>query len=206
MHDIQSCLSRFPDHPSRSKLRGIHLKIKNDKLLRITEEMVNKPWIPWVLENEFIDKIKSSGLEALSNVLLQEEKKDFQNQVLDSLFIYSKSALARDIEDKLIYILVAIESILLRDESEPIQQNIGERMAFLLESTAEKRKAVIKNVKDVYSARSKFIHHGQTIDEIETLSTFMFNSYKFFQILISNINKFKDRFELIKRIEEIRLS
>lgn len=27
MHGMQSCLSRFPDHPSRSKLRGIHLKI-----------------------------------------------------------------------------------------------------------------------------------------------------------------------------------
>ena len=28
MHNMQSSLSRFPDHPNRSKLRGIHFKIK----------------------------------------------------------------------------------------------------------------------------------------------------------------------------------
>jgi hypothetical protein len=30
MHDMQFCLSQFPDHPSRSKLRGITCKNKPD--------------------------------------------------------------------------------------------------------------------------------------------------------------------------------
>ena len=32
MQIMQSSLSRFPDHPNRSKLRGIHLKIKSHKM------------------------------------------------------------------------------------------------------------------------------------------------------------------------------
>jgi hypothetical protein len=167
-------------------------QIKYKKLLGITEKMANILWIPWKLENEFIDMIRNNGLDILSNVLLQAEKSDFQNQVLNSLFIYSQSALAVDVEDKLIYVLVAVESILLRDANEPIQQNIGERMAFLLENTADKRKAIIKNVKEVYAVRSKFIHHGQTIDEMELITTFMSNTYRFFLVLIMNINKYKN--------------
>lgn len=189
-----------------------HIKIsksfqtKNNKLLRINEEMVNKPYIPWILKNKFINMIRNNGLDTLSNVLIQENKNEFQNQVLNSLFIYSRSSLAIDVEDKLIYILAAIESILLKNDNESIQQNIGERMAILIEKTAEKRKMVIKNVKEVYAVRSRFIHHGQTIDEIESITTFMFNSYRFFQILIIDINKFENKSEFIEKIEEIKLS
>jgi hypothetical protein len=185
---------------------SVSFQTKNNKLLRIEEEMVNKPYIPWILNNEFINMIRNSGLDTLSNVLIQENKKDFQNQVLNSLFIYSRCLLAIEVEDKLIYILVAIEAILLKNDNEPIQQNIGERMAILIESTAEKRKMVIKNVKEVYAARSRFIHHGQTIEEIESITTFMFNSYRFFQTLIIDINKFETKLEFIEKIEEIKLS
>jgi hypothetical protein len=181
-------------------------QIKDNKILRITEEMTNKPWIPWILKNEFIDMIRNNGLDILSDVLLQKNKKDFQSQVLNSLYMYSRCALAINVEDKLIYILVAIESVLLKNDSESIQQNIGERMAILVERTAEKRKQVIKKVKEVYAARSGFIHHGRTIDETESIATFMFNSYRFFQILIMDINKFENKLEFIEKIEEIKLS
>lgn len=199
---ISSCTLLGNEHIKIDKT----FQIKDEKLLGTTEKMANIHWIPWKLNNEFINAIRKNGLDTLSNVLLQEGKSEFQNQVLSSLFIYSQSALAVDVEDKLIYVLVAVESILLRDSNEPIQQNIGERMAFLLENVADKRKTIIKNVKEVYAVRSKFIHHGQTIDEIESITTFMSSAYRFFMVLIMNINKFKNKLELIEKIEEIRLS
>lgn len=179
---------------------------KDNKLLRITEEMINKPYMPWVLKDKFIDMIRRNGLDTLSGVLLQDDKKAFQIQVLNALYIYSRCSLAIAIEDKLIYILVAIESILLKDENEPIQQNIGERMAFLLENTAEERKKVINNVKKVYGVRSSFIHHGKSIDELEVIATFMESAFKFFKILICDINRYENKMKFIERIEEIRLS
>jgi len=200
---IISCCTLFGnEHIKINKF----FQIKDKKLVRIIEEITDKPWMPWILTNKFVENIKGSGLDTISNVLLLDNKNEFQNQVLNSLFIYSRSALAIGVEDKLIYILVAIESILLKNDNESIQQTIGERMAFLLEEKAGKRKMIIKNVKDVYGARSRFIHHGQTIEEIESITTFMFNSYRFFLILIMDINKFKNKLEFIEKIETIRLS
>ena len=48
--DMQSSLSRFLDHPSRSKLRGIHLKINNNLFSMIAAHKSSKrktkrcPW------------------------------------------------------------------------------------------------------------------------------------------------------------------
>ena len=55
--------------------------------------------------------------------------------------------------DKLVYILASLESILLKNDSEPIQKNLGERMAFLIGPTVEARKTIIANVVETYARR-----------------------------------------------------
>jgi hypothetical protein len=37
--DMQSSLNRFLDHPSRSKLRGIHLKIKKEEAQKAMDKV-----------------------------------------------------------------------------------------------------------------------------------------------------------------------
>ena len=113
--------------------------------------------------------------------------------------------MADNFVEKIIYVLVAIESILLKDENEPIQKNIGERMAFLIENKPRERKNIINNIIEVYKIRSAFIHHGKTIEDDEIISTFLKNSYVFFTILIQYIDKFDNKYKLIEKIEDIRL-
>jgi len=56
--------------------------------------------------------------------------------------IYSRNSIATDISDKLLFVLVALESMLLKDSNEPLQKNIGERMAFLVGDSAQSRKVI----------------------------------------------------------------
>lgn len=180
--------------------------VNDAKLLSITEGLIDNSGIASALSNDAISRIKSSGLDLLSEILASGPETKFQEQVLDSIFIYSRCPLAKDVADKLIYILVAIESILLKDDNEPIQQNISKRMAYLIGNTVEQRKNVIENVIKIYKLRSSFIHHGQRIEDMDTLLIFMRYARTFFQIIIENITKFKDKQELIDKIEYACLS
>jgi len=77
-----------------------------------------------------------------------------------------------------IYILVALESIFLKDTNEPIQDAISLRMAYMQDVSVEKRRGMMSNVDAVYKLRSSFIHHGRRIgvDETNILREFMMNA------------------------------
>lgn len=184
----------------------IYFTVNNMKLLSRVEGLIDKSGIGSELNNETIAWIKANGLDQLSEILARSPQTKFEEEVLESIFIYSRCPLARDVSDKLIYILVAIESILLKDENEAIKENIGRRMGYLIGNTVEQRKNVIDNITKTYRMRSKFIHHGQRIEDMDTLLIFMRYAWMFFQVLIKNISKFSDKKELIDKIEDGYLS
>lgn len=161
----------------------------------------------WVLDNKEIFTNRADGLDALSSLLAEERRTEFQETLLNAFLLYSKSSLAKDPTDKLVYILVALESILLRNNTEPVMQNISERMAILTFRALQKRKALVSNVKQIYGFRSSYIHHGQSIstDKVEAIEEFMFNAWMFFSQLIANINNFETKEEMIETIEEKKL-
>jgi hypothetical protein len=96
--------------------------------------------------------------------------------------------------------------MLLRNSNEPIGQNIGERMAFLIGNSLETRKAIVANVDEVYRLRSSFIHHGNSISDLEVLSTFMLNAWTCFVNLLGNANHFQTKDALISALEDRKLS
>jgi len=100
----------------------IYFTVNDTKLLSMAEGLIDNSGIASKLSNETIAWIKANGLDQLSEILARGPKTKFEEQVLESIFIYSRCPLARDVSDKLIYILVAIESVLLKDENEAVKQ------------------------------------------------------------------------------------
>jgi hypothetical protein len=149
--------------------------------------------VRWVIDSEVFGFLKKQ-IDIINPILLSTQKTEFQNKVIDSLMTYSKNILRFDLSDRIMYILVALESLLLRNDSEPIQQNIGERLAFAIGKNIEDRIKIIKNVRAVYSYRSKFVHHGIELDnEIQDIRDFMLNVWFFIQSLYSVINVFPSK-------------
>lgn len=58
-----------------------------------------------------------------------------------------------DLSDRIVYILTALESLFLKDGSEPIQQNLAERLAVSTTDNANERMDIIRNTKAVYKLR-----------------------------------------------------
>lgn len=135
-----------------------------------------KPY--WNLSKEDLDRYIAAGLDVLNFLLNKERLTDFQEKYLEAISIYSRSSLTKQLSDRLIYILVALETIFLKDSGEYIQDAISLRMAYMQPVSIEERRAVVSNVKKIYKLRSSFIHHGQNIsvDDMAIVDEFASNA------------------------------
>ena len=191
-------------------------------IMRYESERVNiNPIIErtgFILPFEFTEKrlqlMKNNGYHDLEAILLSEKQTDFEKRLLTTIYWYgeamnteiyfdTKDSLEStsdfkhleyfNLNQKFFKLMVALESILLFDENEPISNNVAERTAFLLSTKFEDRKKIKHIIKDLYSKRSAIVHHGKSslsLMDLDQLSWIVQNSI----------------FSLIKLIKEIPLN
>lgn len=127
---------------------------------------------PWGISRAELSELMKAGLAALSELLRCSELSGFQERVLASVKLFSEAALEGRLQVKLVLVLSAIEGVYLGNRGEPIQQNVGERLALLTEQGPEARLALTKLVREVYDARSKFVHHAERVESTDSLRAF----------------------------------
>lgn len=183
-----------------------HLTLREGMLGTVAQHLTERS-DDWSLSDEKITNLNRDGLQVLSEIIGRDNPlTEFEDRLLAALMIYSRNSLERLPTGKLIYILSALESLLLRNSTEGIEQNLGERMAFVIAKDVPNRKAVISNIKEVYRLRSQFLHHGVTIENREALRVFMRNAWVFLHSMLQNTRKLKTMDNLFDSIEHIKLS
>jgi hypothetical protein len=160
----------------------------------------------WRLRSKDIAEIKATAIDTISCLLTSSSPSNFNKSILNFVFLYSKSAFTSDPVEKIVYMLSSLESILLKNENEPIQQNLSERVAFFISKNREERKSIIKTIKSVYSIRSRYLHHGHSSSELAVISEFMMHVWVFFHNLLLNANRFSSKDEFISAIEDRKLA
>jgi len=159
----------------------------------------------WVLSNSYLASFPGllGRLQALSAA---PNKTAFRQDLYDALLMYSRNSVAIEPADKLVYMLVGLESMLLRGENEPLAKNVGERLAFLIGESQEKRIAIKDNVVEIYRHRSGFIHHGRSIKDLDLLSTFMLNAWTCFNVLLVHMDRYQTKDQLIHVLEDRKMA
>ena len=160
----------------------------------------------WRLSQRNINEIREMGLDKISSLLAADSLKDFEKSVLNSVFLYSKSAFTADPVEKIVYILASLESIMLKNENEPIQQNLAERVAVFTAQELKVRKSIIKTIKSVYGIRSKYLHHGHISSELKLVSDFMIQVRMFFIKLLANVDLFRTQEQFVNAIDDNKLA
>jgi hypothetical protein len=160
----------------------------------------------WRLSERDVKGFMEHGLELISELLRLDATNDFQKSILTALFIYSKSSFTSDPVEKIVYILTSLESILLKNESEPIQQNLAERISMLIASRLEERKDIISVVKTIYGLRSRYLHHGSKRSELEVIEKFMFIANLFHMQALKNIRFFENKIDFITALDDAKLA
>ena len=107
--------------------------------MRYNETVLERGPIGWDID---ADRTQFPDLLSLLHNLASNSGTEFRQLLYDALLLYSRNSVVADVADKLVFILVSLESMLLKDSNEPIAKNIGERMAFLIGESVEERKKI----------------------------------------------------------------
>jgi len=173
---------------------------------RFSTQMSDKG-LRWTIDDNVIKFLEAEENKGYNEILKNSNLTKFQDDLLNSIIIYSKNTLKRDISDKIMYILVALESIFLKNDTEPIQQNLSDRIAFFISQNIEERQKVVKLIKDIYGIRSRFIHHGlPSMESIDTIIKFLDLTWHVFNLLLLNFDKFNSKDEFLTQLDTIKYS
>ena len=119
---------------------------------------------------------------------------------------FGRAALTPDPEEKMVWYCAGLESILLKDSSEPILHNLGERLAVFGYDTVDERAAALKDIRKAYSLRSRFLHHGVDITEGEIVAGFASHGLRFFSRLTKAVANFSSKREFLEHVDRVKLS
>jgi hypothetical protein len=170
------------------------------------KSVIDQGFSAWTISNQKLQLLRNAGLNSISSLLREQNPSDFQDKLLQSLFIYSKASIANNLSDKIINTLTSLETLLLKDENEPIILNLSDRIAFLLGNTVDERKRIVKVIKEIYGLRSKLIHHGRTIDEKEKIKEYLIIVFNFYCLIIKQVSKYQTKAKFIEHIETLKFS
>ena len=123
-----------------------------------------------------------------------------------SIGLYTQGSMKIGVADRLMYTFAGLESLLLRDQREPLAQNIGDRLAFALEAEPSRRQELVRLVKDAYDARSRFVHHGHDIKDLTLVGRFLEAVWKFYVLPLPRALHHRTRIEFIESLDQIKYS
>lgn len=165
-----------------------------------------KPFpFPWQISTKRWAEISANHLSALAKLIGEGAGlSELQLRLRTSILTYSKGLTMRTPADRLVYSLSALESLFLRDSSEPIQQNLGERLAFLLHKDTAQRQNIVRTVRAAYNLRSRYIHHQQSIAEDTALADFFPIAASALFTTLANVEKFATPLDFIDAIDHVK--
>lgn len=132
-----------------------------------TQQITQRPFDLDLSDSEMKAAI-AGNLTTLNHVLSLEQKSDLQSRVLAAMAVFSGGLLSDAMEHRLLHALVAVESLLLKNPSEPILANVALRMAHLIGRSLEERRGIVEDLRAAYEVRSGFVHHGE-LPSVETI-------------------------------------
>lgn len=173
----------------------------------VAQHPLEPPPEPMVFSDKRVAELRTDTPFNQASSLLSNARSAFQDKLLAALLTYSRNSLSVGVVDRLVLILVALEQMLLRDQSESIQASLGHRLSILVAHTAEERAKIIKAVRDCYDIRSRYIHHGELVaKESDAVLIVLRSAWEFFLRCLRYSDRFGSVEEFHRRLEETRLS
>lgn len=160
----------------------------------------------WSISANDFSEVYKMGLGLTSNLIFKEDSTEFEDSILNSIYLFGRSLTSMEFQDKIVYALVSIETLLLQNQTEPIESNVGLRLAFLTESEPEKRKNVKETINKAYKFRSSYIHHGKIREDWELLKDLQHTIWTAIRNALFSADRFKTPNEFLDYIENMILS
>lgn len=165
------------------------------------------PLQAFALSNENKEIMKEIGVFRLANVLRKHRNKltDFERTLINGVHWFATSQTQNEIENKILNLIICLETFLVPRDGNPIGTFIAEGVAFILSKDLENRLLIKSKVKTFYNKRSKLSHGGsKDILESEYYELLLF-VHQFVRIMIQRKDEFKSKNDLFIWIENEKL-
>lgn len=173
---------------------------------KITENIAEIREFIWTITEDQLNQLKILGLEVASKLIAQTEYSDFEKLLINSISLFARAITSNTFNDKLVFSLVSIETLLLKNSQEPIQNNVGQRISFLTSQELKDRKNIMKEIQKAYDLRSSYVHHGETKEDYMLLQKIQHLVWVALRNVLFMKDKFKSQKDLIDYIEDLILS
>lgn len=178
------------------------LLLHNDQLLAASDELVVYPGIPsWSIPSRDAARFRAAGLDRIGSLLNDRSLTDLEERLLSALLVYSRCAIERSLSEKLLHIFTALESLLLRNDTEPIQESLAVRVAFLVGSSSAERQKAATLVKAAYRLRSAYIHHAREASDWIVADQFLPMAWQAMLAVVRSAEHFRTRSAFIDALE-----
>lgn len=156
----------------------------------------------WRISKAEADALAKEDLADVGSLIDADDLDDFGRAVRSSTLAFTRATTFSDLSDRLVFAFSAIEGLMLRNQSEAIQQNVGERVAFLISTKQTERQAIVENFRNAYGMRSHYIHHRVSNLDTQELDKAFLNIRAALSCAIANLKKFTKRDDFIAAIEQ----
>jgi hypothetical protein len=160
----------------------------------------------WHLDGKALQDLVNMAFYETCELLELASPTEFQSRVARSIELYSLAALEHRLESKLLFILSAIEHLLLMDYNEPIAANLARRFAYYVGETLVIRRTIQRRIKEIYTKRSNFVHHGSSIDDLLLVKAFLRDAWSFFRRVAHEANRYPSKVSFLTSMEDEMLA
>jgi len=155
----------------------------------------------FLVDKKYLQTFKHVGT-ITDKLLCKVQINDLEKRCLEAISHFAHGVTSPSPQDRLLHALVAIESVLLKDPNESVQSHLGYRVALLATSKLEDRKKAVKDFQKGYNLRSRFVHHGTKLDDIEAANRVLFLCWSAIYSVIDLTMKFESKQALLDSLED----
>ncbi len=125
----------FPEIPNYIGLMGqssvpeSHVFLFENELPEIISSIEEYPAITWTIDEKFMSMMQRSGIKMFSDLCANNDQTPFEELCFTCIKYYTKAISAREVHDRLVFALVSIETLLLKDRNEKWTPETGQLLS-----------------------------------------------------------------------------
>jgi hypothetical protein len=182
---------------------AFNLHVEDKRILAHNSALPERMCTQWLMRPDEMEH-NFWKIWAFGHNLIVADRNEFQELLLGAIIHYSKSVLKADPSERLLYVVTALESLLIKDSGEAILQNLRERMAVMMASDINARIKAMDDISKVYDIRSKFVHTALPVQDVAILAGFVEEAWATIFFLLNNYDKWATKIDFLRFVDSFK--
>lgn len=141
-------------------------------------------------------------VKAIASLFFEVSEVPFRQEVLQAFRWYLKMPKTDLLYQKLVYAMMPVEALLHKDRSEKVAK-MWPRFAVILANDQTEYDRIVKFGRGIYDVRSRLLHHGQDVEDVEKVEKFLKLVHRFMTKVLEASSRFETKDEFLKSIKEV---